>query len=713
MTRRFRFDLDELKRRIHILEGYAKVFDALDEVIRIIRKSEGKADAARQADEALRARRGAGRRHPRAQALPPGAARDPHRSRRSSPRSARRPSASRALSKSDAKRWARRQGRARRRSSSSTATSAGPRSASRPTSRSSSRTPSSSTRTPTSSSRATAGSSACASSRTPRRRVRARATRSRDVLAGNTKSTVAFFTNFGSAYVAKIVDIPASTGYGDPVQKLFKFDDGERVVSALLDGSARSGRAEENLDRRVQGRLRRCASRSRRTPRSSTRAGRRFAKVAEGDEIVGVRPAPDDGILVVATSDSHALVCDVAEVNVLANSGRAASRSSRPSDGVDVIGFAGQRRRSASRARRARRQRSSRSRRSACRAAPRGGRSSRARSASRASCRRHRRCRSCADADGGEVVRPRTNGRAQVHRAGHRGPRGARAGAQAPRHVHRRHRLARLPPPALGDRRQLDRRGHQRLRQDHLGHARQGRQAASPSRTTAAASPSTTIPKYKKTALELILCTLHAGGKFEQGNYIHSGGLHGVGSSVVNALSEELTATVWRDGAEHVQSFARGKPTSKLKEAKKKHHTGTRIYFRPDPEIFGAKLKFDAAEVRDRLEAKTYLHRGLHVIFEDEATGEKLDVHARRRHRRLPASRSPPSAARRRSIPTSSHMTKDEPRARDRAAVDRGHRRARPLLRQRHPDRLAAARTRPASSPASSRRCATSSRRTA
>jgi DNA gyrase subunit B len=73
------------------------------------------------------------------------------------------------------------------------------------------------------------------------------------------------------------------------------------------------------------------------------------------------------------------------------------------------------------------------------------------------------------------------------------------------------------------------------------------------------------VKKYNKNALELILCTLHAGGKFEQGNYIHSGGLHGVGSSVVNALSDELTATIWRDGSEHVQSFARGKPTSKLK----------------------------------------------------------------------------------------------------------------------------------------------------
>jgi DNA gyrase subunit A len=71
----------------------------------------------------------------------------------------------------------------------------------------------------------------------------------------------------------------------------------------------------------------------------STRTGRRFAKVAEGDEIVGVRPAPDDGVLVVATADSHALVCDVAEVNILANPGRGVTVI-KTDDGVDVMGFA-------------------------------------------------------------------------------------------------------------------------------------------------------------------------------------------------------------------------------------------------------------------------------------------------------------------------------------------------------------------------------------
>src|SRR3954452_3844392 len=80
-------------------------------------------------------------------------------------------------------------------------------------------------------------------------------------------------------------------------------------------------------------------------------------------------------------------------------------------------------------------------------------------------------------------------------------------------------------------------------------------------------------PKYKRPALELILCTLHAGGKFSSTNYEVSGGLHGVGSSVVNALSVELDVRVLRDGFEHTQSFARGAPTAKIKKgaATRKH----------------------------------------------------------------------------------------------------------------------------------------------
>jgi len=130
--------------------------------------------------------------------------------------------------------------------------------------------------------------------------------------------------------------------------------------------------------------------------------------------------------------------------------------------------------------------------------------------------------------------------------------------------------------------------------------------------------PVDVMPKFKKPAIEVILTTLHSGGKFEQGNYIHSGGLHGVGSSVVNALSESLIARVKRDGKHHVQRYAKGRATTKLKIEGKARGTGTSITFTPDVDVFGLKARFDAALIRDRLEAKSYLHRGMTVVFRDE-----------------------------------------------------------------------------------------------
>jgi DNA gyrase subunit B len=132
--------------------------------------------------------------------------------------------------------------------------------------------------------------------------------------------------------------------------------------------------------------------------------------------------------------------------------------------------------------------------------------------------------------------------------------------------------------------------------------------------------------KYRKPALELILTTLHAGGKFEAKNYLHSGGLHGVGASVVTALSEEMIATVKRDGAEWQQTFARGKAKSKLRKTGAARGRGTTIFFRPDREIF-PKVDFDPRTIAERLEAKAYLHRGLTVVFEDEARGESHTYH--------------------------------------------------------------------------------------
>src|SRR5438128_4140614 len=133
------------------------------------------------------------------------------------------------------------------------------------------------------------------------------------------------------------------------------------------------------------------------------------------------------------------------------------------------------------------------------------------------------------------------------------------------------------------------------------------------------------MPKFKKPAIEVILTTLHSGGKFEQGNYIHSGGLHGVGSSVVNALSSSLIARVKRDGKHFVQTFAKGLATSRLKTEGSARGTGTTITFTPDAEIFGLKARWDPALIRDRLEAKSYLHHGMTVVLRDETQSPAVE----------------------------------------------------------------------------------------
>lgn len=133
-------------------------------------------------------------------------------------------------------------------------------------------------------------------------------------------------------------------------------------------------------------------------------------------------------------------------------------------------------------------------------------------------------------------------------------------------------------------------------------------------------------PKFKKTGLEIVLTILHAGGKFEGKNYRVSGGLHGVGASVVNALSESLTAYVRKGGEEFQQTFERGAPTSKLKKNGKTSKRGTQIHFRPDAKIFG-KQQFDLDVIKQRLEAKSYLHKGLHVVLKDEKSGERWEFH--------------------------------------------------------------------------------------
>ena len=129
-------------------------------------------------------------------------------------------------------------------------------------------------------------------------------------------------------------------------------------------------------------------------------------------------------------------------------------------------------------------------------------------------------------------------------------------------------------------------------------------------------------PKTRKSALEVIFATLHAGGKFDSGNYKTAGGLHGVGASVVNALSKELVATVRRDGAQWEMRFKQGHIVGSLKRIGAARGTGTTVFFRPDPTIF-PKVEFDPDLIRQRLEVSSYLHKGVKLSFENESTGEK------------------------------------------------------------------------------------------
>jgi DNA gyrase/topoisomerase IV subunit B len=133
-------------------------------------------------------------------------------------------------------------------------------------------------------------------------------------------------------------------------------------------------------------------------------------------------------------------------------------------------------------------------------------------------------------------------------------------------------------------------------------------------------------PKTKKSALETILTTLHAGGKFSNKNYARSGGLHGVGSSVVTALSEELVATVHRDGHEWQQRFKRGKPTTPVKNLRPFRGHGTGIFFRPDADIF-RRVQFHADTIKQHLEDISYVHGGLTILFVDESKNEKIELH--------------------------------------------------------------------------------------
>ncbi len=128
------------------------------------------------------------------------------------------------------------------------------------------------------------------------------------------------------------------------------------------------------------------------------------------------------------------------------------------------------------------------------------------------------------------------------------------------------------------------------------------------------------IPRAKdrRPAVEVVLTTLNAGGKFGGGGYRISGGLHGVGVSVVNALSSKLTVEVRRDGSTWTQSYSRGKATTKLTKGKPTRKTGTIVTFWPDPEIFVEGVEFNHVILAERLQEQAFLTKGIEIQLIDE-----------------------------------------------------------------------------------------------
>ncbi len=321
VTKRLTFQLEQLKARLHILEGFEKVYDALDEMIRIIRKSDGKADAAGKLiarfklseeqveailemklyklarleilviEKELKEKRAEAKRLAEllktdkagtksrwaivreeleaiAKAYP-----DKRRTKISGPVEEVEYSEDAFISDEDAQVVLTRDGWVKRVKELKDPTST----------------------------RMREGDELMA------------------VVSGSLKSLVVFFSSAGSAYVTRFNDVPASTGYGDPVQKLFKFDDGERVVGALsLDPRLPIPTQLVAVSKHGYGL--RCSLDPHKEV--STRSGRRFAKTGEGDEIIGVTPCSPKDLLAVVTKKTNALVCKVEEVNELAGPGR-------------------------------------------------------------------------------------------------------------------------------------------------------------------------------------------------------------------------------------------------------------------------------------------------------------------------------------------------------------------------------------------------------
>src|SRR5438552_5967827 len=125
------------------------------------------------------------------------------------------------------------------------------------------------------------------------------------------------------------------------------------------------------------------------------------------------------------------------------------------------------------------------------------------------------------------------------------------------------------------------------------------------------------MKKEKKSAAEVVMTKLHAGGKFDTNAYKVSGGLHGVGVSVVNFLSESLHLEIWRDGLTYEQEYARGIPVERLEQTGKTRKRGTKITFKPDPQIFDT-TEFVFDKLSERLREKAFLNKGIRITIQDE-----------------------------------------------------------------------------------------------
>ena len=345
VTRRLEHELEALKKRVHILEGFEKVFDSLDEILKIVRKSEGKADAAQQiirrfaldADQTDAILELKIYRLARLEILI---------IRKELEEKRRRMRQINTLLRDEGARWdivrieleeiQKKYGDARRTAISSDAGEA---------------EYSAEDFIVEEDNVVIVSRDGWVKRQKELKDVAATRVREGDevmaVVAGSTRASVVFFSNFGVAYTSRITDIPASTGYGEPIQRFFKLKDGERIVAAY------------SLDSRVVGNI--TAKKAGEVPpvhavavssdgyslrfslepfdEPSTRAGRRYARAADAAEFVGVARVTGDEVLIAATREARAMLTRVDEVNFLSGPGRGVILIKIASDADRVLGF--------------------------------------------------------------------------------------------------------------------------------------------------------------------------------------------------------------------------------------------------------------------------------------------------------------------------------------------------------------------------------------